>query len=526
MDSISDMTILIIASEEDALELTIQHLREAGYRILTTRKLQEGIKFLEIERVNLLLTDVCILDQKDFQLVGTTHSINPEIAVVVMTGPNDIQKAIRFLNQGADSLLLKPFSEDELAQSINKALKIKQNEKDSQRLLVLRPLFDITENLFSENDPERLKDLILKVTSTVLDCDYTGLIRLEEDTYRIIAENGKSLEQNFIALFKQVTVIKEPVLLNNYESQILGLDADFNQHELGSVACVSNKQSDDFMILMAGRGLGKKEFNIMDSEILDLLSKLASIALENAGLYTRFQEHVLQIEKSQQALIQAEKMAAVGRLTASIAHEINNPLQSVQNCLHMIKYGNLSEESLNNYISLVAGEVNRLAKTAKRMLDFYRPSALDRKAEDINKLVKDAFELLVTQLRQAEIEVTTVFSEGLPFVMVVGNQIQQAVLNIGLNAIEAMPEGGRLSIMTSLIDNQVIIRIEDTGLGVSDMEKEKIFEPLMSTKEDRLGLGLTVSYGIVTAHGGTFDLVPTSGKGTRFVISLPAGGQL
>jgi two-component system NtrC family sensor kinase len=222
-------------------------------------------------------------------------------------------------------------------------------------------------------------------------------------------------------------------------------------------------------------------------------------------------------------LIQAEKMATAGRLTASIAHEINNPLQGVQNCLHLASRPELSDESRQEYLSLAKDELERLMNTVQRMLDFYRPGVVGRKLVDINQLIERVLKLLERELDRHHIQVHQRLSGRLTQPMVVRDQIQQVLLNLILNAMEAMPEGGEIFIETHHRKTGIEIIIEDTGPGVQPGDRERIFEPFVSTKESGTGLGLTVSYGIITAHGGSLDLLTGRGKGACFRIILPAG---
>jgi signal transduction histidine kinase len=368
-----------------------------------------------------------------------------------------------------------------------------------------------------------LIELILREARELLSSDYAGLFNLVDRQFHLISGEGESISNAFRGLFVKIIENNEPLILNNGDLAESEVADSLTKLGLSSFICVPNTIGNDFNILMVGRSAKEKQFGAADADWLALLSRQAAIAMENARLYSELQEHVSQIQKSQQALIRAEKMAAVGRLTTSIAHEINNPLQSVRNCLHLIEHGDLSEGSLNHYITLVTEEIDRLMKISKRMLDFYRPGALDRQVEDVNSLVDRVLKLLEAQLKRNKIQVNQDFADDLPHVIVVGNQIQQAILNIVLNAMEAMPDGGEILIQTGMVDHHVIIRIEDTGSGVPVIVRENIFEPFVSTKEERLGLGLTVSYGIVTAHGGNLELLLKSGRGAQFQIILPAG---
>jgi len=212
-------------------------------------------------------------------------------------------------------------------------------------------------------------------------------------------------------------------------------------------------------------------------------------------------------------------MAIAGRLTASIAHEINNPLQSVSNCLHLVERKELSLEDRQNYLGLAREELDRLMQTVQRMLDYYRPGALDRKPTDIHALLNKVITLMEKQFRDHSIRIHLHYAPNFPLVYVVGDQIQQVFLNLALNAVEAMPKGGNLIIETFYNHDYVRIIFQDTGPGVSPLKKKTIFEPFVSNKQGGIGLGLAISYGIITAHGGSLELLDEG------VSSVPPGGH-
>jgi signal transduction histidine kinase len=234
-------------------------------------------------------------------------------------------------------------------------------------------------------------------------------------------------------------------------------------------------------------------------------------------------EQVIQVKRTRRSDMQAERMAAVNRLTASIAHEINNPLQSVQNCIHMIQHGQLSNPALDRYIAMVNEEVSRLSKEVKRMLDFYRPGNIQRQRMEVNQLVTQIVATWETRFQDGHIDLQLELADGLPPVLVVSAQIQQAIANLLENAVEAMSDGGRLLVRTGWLENHVIIDVEDNGPGIPEAVGEQIFDPFMSTKDDRVGLGLTIAYGIVTAHRGSLELVRQKTTGAHLRISLPVG---
>jgi signal transduction histidine kinase len=257
--------------------------------------------------------------------------------------------------------------------------------------------------------------------------------------------------------------------------------------------------------------------------LFHILASQSLVALENARLYADLRAYVRKVEESQQALLRSEKMAAAGRLTASIAHEVNNPLQSVQNCLHLAGREDVSPEKRSEYFDLARTEMDRLMKTMQRMLDYYRPGSNKMEKVDVLELLEHVISLTSQQLSQREIEIETDFSEKLASIYAVNSQIQQIFFNLILNSFDVMPGGGVLYVRAQNVERGVELQFEDSGPGIPEDLRNNIFEPFYSTKDGGTGLGLTVSYNIITAHGGTLDLVKGKGSGACFRLFLPLG---
>jgi signal transduction histidine kinase len=174
------------------------------------------------------------------------------------------------------------------------------------------------------------------------------------------------------------------------------------------------------------------------------------------------------------------------------------------------------------YFAMTQTELERLMSTVQRMLDFYRPNVA-RQSVQIVDLLDHVVGLMSSQLQKRGIRVTTSWPSNLPEVMAVSSQLQQVFINLVLNAFDAMPEGGELLISVCQAERGVEISFADTGPGVPLEVRESLFEPFTSTKTGGSGLGLSVSYGIISAHGGDLELDSGNGPGARFRITLPAG---
>jgi two-component system NtrC family sensor kinase len=318
-----------------------------------------------------------------------------------------------------------------------------------------------------------------------------------------------------------------PLMINADGPGAPALKSQFARLGIGAAILIPILRPNLRMLLYAGREPQEQPFQESDFEMFQILARQAAVALENSRLYAEQLAYVRKIEESQKALVQAEKMATAGRLSASIAHEINNPLQSVQNCLHLAGRDDFPEDKRREYFGLAQTELERLANTTRRMLDFYRPGATSLEKVDIADILKYILNLMAKQLKESNVTVIVDFKGKVPPIMAVSSQLQQVFINLILNAADAMSEkgGGVLHITATALKNGVEIIFHDNGYGVPQEAQANIFEPFFSTKEGGTGLGLTVSYNIITTNGGTLELLPERAPGACFRIFMPIGGK-
>jgi two-component system NtrC family sensor kinase len=230
-----------------------------------------------------------------------------------------------------------------------------------------------------------------------------------------------------------------------------------------------------------------------------------------------------ELQKTQQALLQSEKLAAMGRLTSQIAHELNNPIYGIMNTLELLKTEIPPENKRRKILELSLSETQRLSEMLRNMLSFSKPEEEKKRRIKINELVEGILLVMEKQMREANINVETHIDSEIPEIMASTNQMRQVMLNMIKNAQEAMPKGGTLTVRTSREDNKVLIHIQDTGIGIPKEIRDKIFEAFFTTKQKvkGVGLGLSVCYGIIKDHGGEIKIESEEEKGTTFIISLP-----
>jgi PAS domain S-box-containing protein len=230
-----------------------------------------------------------------------------------------------------------------------------------------------------------------------------------------------------------------------------------------------------------------------------------------------------ELQKMQEALLQSEKLAAMGRLTSQIAHELNNPIYGIMNTLELLKTEIPPESKRRRILELSLSEIQRLSEMLRNMLSFSKPEEEARKRINLNDLLEGILLMMERQMRESNIRVVSDLDHQIPEVMASTNQMRQVMLNMFKNAKEAMPNGGTLTVRTAKEDQKVSVHIQDTGVGIPEEIRSKIFEAFFTTKQKvkGVGLGLSVCYGIIKDHGGEIKLESEEGKGTTFIISLP-----
>lgn len=225
------------------------------------------------------------------------------------------------------------------------------------------------------------------------------------------------------------------------------------------------------------------------------------------------------VDLAEAGMLQAARLAAIGQLAASLAHEINNPLYAARNSLYLLEQELAGQEL--PFLTIARDELSRIARVIEHMREFYRPAPGSATPCQLNELIERALMLVRLDARHSNVQVTFTVQPSLPPVLGDHDQLGQVLLNLTMNAIEAMPEGGELTVRTSSGPSLVIVEVCDTGVGIPTALRPRLFEPFFTSKPTGTGLGLSISAHIVTQHRGQIEVESEEGRGSTFRVALP-----
>jgi len=263
-----------------------------------------------------------------------------------------------------------------------------------------------------------------------------------------------------------------------------------------------------------------QDYAVIDDKHLvnDEIGRLIS---DFGDLCERLNQAQRNLDKTMQQAFYNEKMASLGQLTAGIAHEINNPLGGLLNCVKTMQDEPENTEMHARYMPLLEKGLRRIENIMRQLLNFGRKAPLTFSKVDIDEIIRECFELLEYKLKNIYLKLDLNLKDSYCIDI---EALRQIIVNIGLNAIQAMPDGGNLTVTTRRTSTRLIIEIQDSGTGIDPSIVDKIFDPFFTTKDvgEGTGLGLAVSYSLVNQMNGSIEVNSEAGQGTLFTISLPA----
>jgi signal transduction histidine kinase/DNA-binding response OmpR family regulator len=547
--------ILVVDDEPEIVSYLSELLTEQGYAVETAHTGEEALVAMRAgsslsasEGIDLVILDVRIPEPDGYEVSrrAKADEVLRHIPIIMVTALKSKQNVMHGLEIGADDYIAKPFSPEELLARVKAMLRMRQMERNvlrhNRELTALNTIASVVNRSLNLEEilPVTLETILsllgMRAGAVCLRSGEGGHLAVQAQQGFPEAGTGWLRRQRWSAgrgIVGQVAASGEPALLKGaaipepWVSATVS-ETDPSEEQNLSLLCVPLPAQDRVLGALVVLRADPPGFDDPDQSLLAAIGQQIGISADNARLYTELRQFAQELERSQAQLVQAEKLAAMGRLTASIAHELNNPLQAVQNCLHLTLNRQLDGGKQHRYLTMAQEEVERLIDIVLRMLDFYRPSRGQRTPTDINALIENVLALTAKKLQRGNVTVHLQLARSLPRINVVADQIKQVILNMIINAIEAMPGRGEL-VITSRLENGpdgtddgwLRISFADNGVGLAPEELQHIFEPFYTTKSRGTGLGLAVSYGIVERHGGQIDVKSVPDQGTLFSVRLP-----
>ncbi|MBT3353969.1 MAG: GAF domain-containing protein [Candidatus Scalindua sp.] len=254
---------------------------------------------------------------------------------------------------------------------------------------------------------------------------------------------------------------------------------------------------------------------------LTMFVNQASLAIENAETYKSLEDKIDQLTETQQRLIRSEKLAAIGSMSSYVAHEIRNPLVTIGGFAKTLSRFTFTDAKIKVNIDIIIEEVKHLEKILNNITDFAKPSKPEKIDVQLCEIMENTCLLMENYFQEKHITLQKKYETGVPEAPVDPTQIKQVFLNILMNAVESMPDGGKLDVKIKSIDGSVKIYIVDAGKGMKQDVLQNIYDPFFTTKPSGTGVGLSVSLKIIEDHGGTIDAISEQGKGTTMLLTLP-----
>lgn len=541
MTDMETMPLVLVADDEVQTTIMLTRIFEReGYRVISVYDGEAALQAAHEHLPDLILLDVQMPKKNGFETLQALreNSVTSAIPTIIVTAkarqPSDIAYG---LNLGADDFVQKPFDPRELlARASSKIRAHKLEEALQRRTQELEILLRVGEAL---NQHVNVNELLALVPYLVLDLlPGTLAIIYQLDDQRNILQYQV---QNKSFSDEEVNSINHAGIVQRFLS--IGTSIYWNKPESGLAdtfatgLTVSLQHADQLLgILMLVSNTPYFAYDENHLRLFEGIGRQAALALRNAQLYEIQIKYSSQLEdmveaktaelkSAQEMLIRSEKLASIGELAASIAHEINNPLQPIR-----INLGDMLEDIQNNIpidiraIQITQESVERIRRIVNQLLDFAGKrsnSGLEMELIDIAAIIETVASLNRKFFQKEGMLIKLNTPSPLP---VLGNkdQLEQVFMNMVLNAQAAMSKGGVLEIRGWADHGHIYIQFIDNGCGIPDEQINKIFDPFFSTKTNGTGLGLFVSYGIVQNHNGMIDVKSTVNRGTTFTIQLPA----
>ena len=508
-----DWKIVLIDDEEGIRRVTKISLEDAGYSIYTAADGASGLRLCADIAPQIVITDIRMPGMDGIQVLEAVKKRFPDIEVIVATAFGEMDVTVKALQLDASDFITKPISDDALQVALSRA---------KHRWSTRKQLQDYTaflEEGWTETTRELMESFIFQ--RNLIENSMDGILGC--DTQETVVTFNRSME-NLLGYSKDEVLNKMTLGQFFQPSEEKRLKAEMAEEKYG----------------------GPGRLFLFETEIICKTGQTVPVQVSASALFNEkepagkvcFFRDLRKIRKLEQEvadqarILHQDKMMSLGRLAASVVHEINNPLAGILNysrlMVRILERGQLSgehREKFSRYLNLIESETDRCSQIVSSLLTFSRksPPAFGEFAAD--ELLHRCVLMSQHKLKLSNICLEQDIEPDIPKIQGDFNQLQQCVINLVFNAADAMPDGGPLTLGASHDPEKkiVTISVKDTGTGISQENLSHIFEPFFTTKKEGygVGLGLSTLYGIIQRHNGTVDVETRAGEGTTFMLRLP-----
>jgi PAS domain S-box-containing protein len=506
--------ILLIDDDPGIRKVMSITLEDAGYSVVTAPDGAKGIEAFQAESPHIVITDIRMPVMDGIEVLRKIKQLDPDKEVIVVTAFTELDLAIKALQLDASDFITKPIHDEALAVAVKRAKERYTTRKE------LRDYTALIEERWMETAEELAKTFHFQ--TNLIESSIDGIVACDREGKIIIF--NKSMEQ-------MLGYAKEEAIGRMFLVQFFSAgEAEKFKDKLYSEEFGGAKRLFLFETALMNKTASRIPVQVSATVLFQDEEEIGVV-----GFFRDLRDirKLAQHFADQARLLHQDKMISLGRLAASVVHEINNPLSGVLNYVRlMIKVlgrgspGAESVQKFQGYLGLMESELSRCSKIVSNLLAFSRVSKLEYARVNINDLLTRCILLSQHKLTLQNISTEARLHPEAPMVLGDFNQLQQCVINLVFNAIDAMPDGGSLIVSSFFSrDKEVVeIRVEDTGCGIPREDLLYVFDPFFTTKKEGkgLGLGLSTVYGIVDRHKGAISVESEVGKGTVFIIKLPA----
>jgi len=532
-----DPPLILVA--DDQIPTTVMLERVFTYEGYQVQCVYDGIS--AVEKATSLLPDLILLDINMPGMDGFDVLLNlrdnpntNRIPTILITAMGELSGVVRGLSLGADDYLKKPFHPQELLARAQSKMKARKLEDALQRRTEeLEALLQVSNELSQHLQIDELLDVIVQLVINLLPSKVTVTYYLDSDN-KLIAHRIKTQPERELSIDNQLII--EYMLRQTHSIRWPDAQPLIPKHEHGICSFMKHGNNVRGLLVIAN----DSPYDDNHIRLLEGVSRNAALALHNAELYDiqanyalhlsdMVDERTSELESAQQMLVRSEKLASVGRLAASVAHEINNPLLPIQiNLEGMLECVSDGDDVDVEDIERTLESVERIKAIVNQLLGFTGSQQIADNQFQLANIIDVIDDIIKLNHKFFQQEGVTVDIDDLNSVPpIFGNkyQLEQIFMNMALNAKDAMGNGGTLKLSSQVENNNVVVKIRDTGSGIPDDLIETIFEPFVSTKENGNGLGLFISYGIIEKHNGVVFVESEVGHGTCFTIRFPVASE-